>query len=100
MSEFVIIADSTADLDKNLRDKYNIDYVKMNYVVDGIEYTASLDWENHSASDFYNMMRNGKRNDRRGSRNKGRAPKSNTVASAPTREPKRDSDIPLYGKIT
>lgn len=24
---------------------------------------------------------------------------SNTVASAPTREPKRDSDIPLYGKI-
>ena len=45
------------------------------------------------------MMRNGKRNDRRGSRNKNRVPKSNTVASAPTREPKRDSDIPLYGKI-
>ena len=45
------------------------------------------------------MMRNGKRNDRRGSRNKSRAPKSNTVASTPTREPKRDSDIPLYGKI-
>lgn len=29
----------------------------------------------------------------------GRKP-SNTVASAPTREPKRDTDIPLYGKIT
>ena len=29
----------------------------------------------------------------------GRKP-SNTVASAPTREPKRDTDIPLYGKIS
>lgn len=37
---------------------------------------------------------------RRGGRdNRGRRP-SNTVASAPTREPKRDTDIPLYGKIT
>ena len=61
MAEFVIIADSTSDLDKNLREKYNIDYVKMNYVVDGVEYAASLDWENHSVSDFYDMMRNGKR---------------------------------------
>lgn len=61
MSEFVIITDSTADLYKELREKYNIDYVKMNYVIDGVEYTASLDWENHSVSDFYNMMRNGKR---------------------------------------
>lgn len=34
-----------------------------------------------------------RRNDR------GRRP-SNTVASVPTREPKRDTDIPLYGKIT
>ncbi len=34
-----------------------------------------------------------RRNDR------GRRP-SNTVSSAPTREPKRDTDIPLYGKIT
>lgn len=44
------------------------------------------------------MMRNG-RNDRRGRGNRRFAPKSNTVASTPTREPKRDSDIPLYGKI-
>lgn len=61
MSEFIIITDSTADLCKELREKYNVDYVKMNYVIDGVEYTASLDWENHSASEFYNMMRDGKR---------------------------------------
>lgn len=43
-----------------------------------------------------NMPRRDGGNRRRNDR--GRKP-SNTVASAPTREPKRDSDIPLYGKI-
>ncbi len=43
-----------------------------------------------------NMPRRDDRGRRRNDR--GRKP-SNTVASAPTREPKRDSDIPLYGKI-
>lgn len=41
------------------------------------------------------------REDRRDNRRRGgrdRRP-SNTVATTPTREPKRDSDIPLYGKI-
>ena len=36
------------------------------------------------------------RSDRRNDR---RSRPSNTVASTPTREPKKDSDIPLYGKI-
>lgn len=44
-----------------------------------------------------NMPRRDGGNRRRGDR--GRKP-SNTVASAPTREPKRDTDIPLYGKIS
>ena len=61
MKNFVIIADSTADLDANLREKYDIDYVRMNYVIDGVEYPASLDWENHSSHEFYDLMRNGKR---------------------------------------
>ena len=38
------------------------------------------------------------RNNRGGRNYRGRKP-SNTVATAPTREPKKDSDIPLYGKI-
>ena len=37
-------------------------------------------------------------NNRRRNDRGGRRP-SNTVSSAPTREPKRDTDIPLYGKI-
>lgn len=44
-----------------------------------------------------NMPRRDGGNRRRNDR--GRRP-SNTVASAPTREPKRDTDIPLYGKIS
>lgn len=61
MSEFVILADSTSDLTKDVREKYDIDYVAMNYVIDGTEYVASLDWETHSAKEFYDFMRNGKR---------------------------------------
>ena len=61
MREFVIFGDSTCDLNKALREQYNIDYVPMNYVVDDQEYVASLDWESHPVHDFYNLMRDGKR---------------------------------------
>ncbi len=61
MSNFVIMADSTCDLNKELREKYDIQYVKMNYVVDGEEYPADLDWVAHSCREFYDLMRNGKR---------------------------------------
>ncbi len=41
-----------------------------------------------------------RRDDNRRRSNRGGRKPSNTVASAPSREPKRDTDIPLYGKIT
>lgn len=45
-------------------------------------------------------MRPPRRNDNRRRGNGGRDRKpSNTVSSTPTREPKKDTDIPLYGKI-
>ena len=59
MKDFVIFADSTCDLGADLREKYHIDYVAMNYVIDGKEYPASLDWEVHSPKEFYDKMRNG-----------------------------------------
>ena len=43
-----------------------------------------------------NRNHKGSRNNRNA---RGNDRKSNTVATAPTREPKRDTDIPLYGKI-
>ncbi len=61
MNDFVIITDSTCDLDLEARKKLNIDYAPMNYIVDEEEYIASLDWDSHSVNDFYNLMRNGKR---------------------------------------
>ena len=57
---YAIISDSTCDLNKELREKYNIDYVAMNYVIDGKEYPATLDWDAHSPKEFYDIMRNGK----------------------------------------
>ena len=41
-----------------------------------------------------------RRDDNRRRNGRGGRKPSNTVASAPSREPKRDTDIPLYGKIT
>ncbi len=61
MREFVIFGDSTCDLSKEIRDRYDIDYVPMNYILDEKEYPASLDWESMSVKDFYDAMRSGKR---------------------------------------
>ena len=61
MRDFVILTDSTSDLSLELRQQYGIDYVPMQYVVDGEEYAASLDWESHSCKDFYDLMRKGTR---------------------------------------
>ena len=61
MSKYVIISDSTCDLNAELRKAYDIEYVQMNYVVDDKEYPADLDWGIHSVKEFYDLMRNGKR---------------------------------------
>lgn len=61
MNEFVIFGDSTCDLEQSLRQEHGIEYVAMNYIVDDVEYVASLEWESHPAKDYYDMMRAGKR---------------------------------------
>lgn len=58
---FVILTDSTSDLGADLREKYDIEYVPMNYCIGENEYKASLDWESHSPSVFYDKMRHGER---------------------------------------
>ena len=59
MKNFCIFADSTCDLGIELLEKYEIEYLQMNYVVDGKEYNATLDWKQVSSKDYYDMMRNG-----------------------------------------
>lgn len=61
MADFVILADSTADLSKELREKYNIDYVLMGFSDGSKEYKASLDWDEMKPADFYGAMKNGTR---------------------------------------
>ncbi len=61
MNEFVIFGDSTCDLNNELRQKYGIEYVPMNFTIDDKEYVATLDWEFHSAKEHYDLMRQGKR---------------------------------------
>ena len=61
MRDFVIITDSTCDLTAQMRQEYGIEYVKMNYIIDGVEYKASLDWESHSVREYYDLMRKGTR---------------------------------------
>lgn len=56
-----IITDSCSDLTLELREQYGIDYVFMNFVIDGKESVADLDWKEYSSHDFYNIMRSGKR---------------------------------------
>ena len=60
MSKIAILTDSTADMNRELREKYNIDYFRMGFSSGDEEYVASLDWEDISYKDFYDSMRNGK----------------------------------------
>lgn len=59
--KFVIITDTCSDLDGANRAKYNIDYVPMSYTCDEKTYVGDLDWDESSAHEFYELMRNGKR---------------------------------------
>ena len=61
MNSFVVFGDSTCDLGKEMREKYDIEYVTMNYSIDDEEYVASLDWDEQGAKKHYNLMRSGKR---------------------------------------
>ena len=61
MRDFVVITDSTSDLTCEMRQEYGVEYVQMNYVIDGVEYKASLDWESHGIREYYDLMRNGTR---------------------------------------
>ena len=61
MKKYAILADSTSDLSAELLKEYDIDYVKMGYVVDEKEYPVLLEWSEVSPSEYYNMMRAGKK---------------------------------------
>ena len=61
MKKYVIVSDSCCDLSKEIREKYNIDYIPMHFSYEGKDMAADLDWKELSFKDFYAEMRAGKR---------------------------------------
>ncbi len=62
MAKVHIFIDSTGDLPKELREKYDLDYLPMDVSVDDKQIVASLDYDQgYSLHDFYQIMRDGKR---------------------------------------
>lgn len=61
-NNYAILVDSTADLTKELRTAYDIDYCAMTVTIDGKDVVASLDYDQgYSLKDFANYMRKGNR---------------------------------------
>lgn len=61
MKKYVIVTDSCGDLSKELRERYNVDYVPMHFSFDDKDYVADLDWGTFSPREYYDIMRNGTR---------------------------------------
>lgn len=57
MKKYVILADLTCDLSKELRDRFGVeDYIKGHINIDGQEYQTHLNWDNISREDFYKAL--------------------------------------------
>lgn len=61
MNKVKILTDSCADMGKELRDKYDVDYLKMTVLWGGEEKLASCDWDIYTPKEFYDAMRGGLR---------------------------------------
>lgn len=61
MNNFVVLTDTGSDLEKELREKFDIEYVPMRFSYEGKDYEANLDWPVFSAHEFYQRMREGGR---------------------------------------
>lgn len=61
MRNVKIITDSCADLNAAQLEEYDIDYVKMSTIEDGVESPALLTWSPEEVHRFYDTIRGGKR---------------------------------------
>ena len=61
MSKYVIITDSSSDLDEKLREKYDLHYVPNRFNYEGKEYNDDTDWKTFPIDQFYDYMRAGNR---------------------------------------
>ena len=61
MGKFVILTDSSSDLDAALREKYDLHYIPNRFFYQDKEYNDDIDWQGISLAEFYDYMRNGNR---------------------------------------
>ena len=61
MRKIKIIADSCADMTREMLEAYDVDYVKMTTIRDGVEYPALTTWTAEEVHNFYEYMRKGGR---------------------------------------
>ena len=59
MAKFKVFTDSCSDLCTEDRKKYDIEYVHMGIVVDGVEKRADLDWVDYTPEEFYGWLKAG-----------------------------------------
>lgn len=61
MNKVKVITDSCADMVREEREKYDMDYAKMSIMWSGEEKPASSDWDIYSVKELYDAMRSGVR---------------------------------------
>lgn len=61
MNKFVIITDSSSDLDVELRQRYDLYYIPNRFYYKGEEYRDDTDWKTLPLEDFYGYLREGNR---------------------------------------
>ena len=60
MNRIRIFTDTNSDLGKDLREAYDIEYLKMCNAIDGEILPADLEWPRFTPKEFYDMLREGK----------------------------------------
>lgn len=61
MSDFVIITDSSSDINKDFREKYGIECIPIRFFYKDKEYNADPDWTAVPIKEFYDYLREGNR---------------------------------------
>ena len=61
MNKFVIISDSSSDLDAALREKYDLYYIPNRFSYKGEDYVDDTDWKTLSLNEYYDYLREGNR---------------------------------------
>lgn len=59
MKKFAILTDSCSDLDRENRERFDVDYLPMRMLFNERDLPADLDWTDVSFGEFYRMMRDG-----------------------------------------